>query len=48
MMELPFQLNQFVPGFTHIDFIWGLRAASDVYTPIINLIKNELGGSVKC
>ncbi|VDM52086.1 unnamed protein product [Angiostrongylus costaricensis] len=28
-----------LPGYTHLDFIWGLRAANDLYAPIVEIIK---------
>ncbi|GMT10473.1 hypothetical protein PFISCL1PPCAC_1770, partial [Pristionchus fissidentatus] len=42
------KLNQFIPGYTHIDFIWGMRATDELYKPIIQIISDDLGGSVKC
>jgi len=27
--------------FNHMDFIWGMRAAAEVYEPILNIIKND-------
>ncbi|KAJ1367610.1 hypothetical protein KIN20_028552 [Parelaphostrongylus tenuis] len=33
--------NTVLPSYTHLDFIWGLRAANDVYTPIIEIIKED-------
>ncbi|KAJ1363517.1 hypothetical protein KIN20_023402 [Parelaphostrongylus tenuis] len=34
-------MSTVLPKYTHIDFIWGLGAANDVYTPIIEIIKDE-------
>ncbi len=27
--------------FNHLDFIWGMRASSDIYMKIVNHIKND-------
>jgi lysosomal acid lipase/cholesteryl ester hydrolase len=31
--------------FSHIDFIWGLRAAKEVYLPVLNTIKSDLSSN---
>jgi len=33
--------NCILSAFTHLDFIWGLRAAEDVYQSIINVIRGQ-------
>ncbi|WKY09335.1 hypothetical protein Q1695_002024 [Nippostrongylus brasiliensis] len=37
------QQKTFLPDYNHLDFIWGIHAAEDVYQPIANLIKQDLG-----
>ena len=31
-----------MPHYTHLDFVYGLDAARDVYEPIINAIKKDV------
>jgi hypothetical protein len=33
--------------FSHIDFIWGERAANEVYQPMINAIKQDMRENYK-
>jgi len=33
-----------IPEWDHLDFIWGLNAAEQVYHPVINIMKNFIGG----
>ncbi|KAK5984457.1 Ab-hydrolase associated lipase region, partial [Trichostrongylus colubriformis] len=35
------QLDKRLPEYNHFDFIWGLRAAADVYKPITDLIQEN-------
>ncbi|GMR34102.1 hypothetical protein PMAYCL1PPCAC_04297, partial [Pristionchus mayeri] len=42
------KLNQFVPKFNHLDFIWGLRATDELYLSILEIVKQDLGGTVQC
>ncbi|GMR62747.1 hypothetical protein PMAYCL1PPCAC_32942 [Pristionchus mayeri] len=40
--------NHHLPGYNHLDFIWGMNAAKDIYQPIIDLLREEMGGTVQC
>lgn len=33
--------SNYLVGFNHLDFIWGLRAAQEVYLPIIDIINQD-------
>ena len=37
--------NNHLNDFNHLDFIWGLRAATEIYEPIINIIHDDLQNS---
>uniref|UniRef100_A0A914EG39 Lipase n=1 Tax=Acrobeloides nanus TaxID=290746 RepID=A0A914EG39_9BILA len=39
--------NNKLEDFNHLDFIWGLRAPSEVYEPIIDVIKADLGAQAQ-
>ncbi|GMT09488.1 hypothetical protein PFISCL1PPCAC_785 [Pristionchus fissidentatus] len=41
------KVNSHLTGFSHLDFIWGLDAASIIYNSIIEIIKDDLGGNIK-
>jgi lysosomal acid lipase/cholesteryl ester hydrolase len=34
--------SNYLVGFNHLDFIWGMRASQEVYLPIVNMIKADL------
>ncbi|PIO53797.1 hypothetical protein TELCIR_24854 [Teladorsagia circumcincta] len=36
------KLNTHLPQYNHLDFIWGVQAAADVYKPIVSYIKDSL------
>ncbi|GMR30064.1 hypothetical protein PMAYCL1PPCAC_00259, partial [Pristionchus mayeri] len=40
--------NNHLPGYNHLDFIWGMNAARDIYQPVIDMLKEEMGGTVRC
>ncbi|GMT10472.1 hypothetical protein PFISCL1PPCAC_1769, partial [Pristionchus fissidentatus] len=42
------KLNNHLDGYNHLDFIWGLNAAAQIYTPIIDILREDLGGVVQC
>lgn len=37
--------NVQLEGFNHLDFIWGLRAANEIYIPILNSILADVDES---
>jgi len=34
--------SNYLVGFNHLDFIWGMRATQEVYLPIVQMIKEDL------
>lgn len=40
--SLQFQASTELHDYNHLDFIWGLRAPNDIYTPIIAIINEDL------
>lgn len=37
--------KQYLQDFNHMDFLWGLRAANELYVPIMKDIRDDFRGS---
>jgi len=35
-------VNDYLTDFSHLDFIWGLKAAEEVYQPILDRIQKDI------
>lgn len=34
--------NSMLPGYNHLDFVWGIQSCRDIYNPVIQSLKTEL------